>query len=166
MPFLFFAPAPQRSWVRHCCHAYYTLLTDESKGMTGCECKYVNITVAQTDCLYICVMRVRSLARPRALTASWVQYFSSYDHPWRSASMLDTSCLKFLPLTSCTTPFFLHSLLFLLMISTIVWYPPHLWIFCFILFCFAASERVKWGRKWANAHNCLPVCDIYGPPHA
>lgn len=94
-----------------------------------------------------------------------VQYLTSHDHPQRSPSMLDTSCLKSLPLPSCTTPFTAFSLLLLLMILTIV-LSLLLMIFCFILFCFAASEWVKWGRKWANAHNCLPCWDVYGPPHA
>lgn len=74
-----------------------------------------------------------------ALTAKHafcVQYLTSHDHPQRRASMLDTSCLKFLPLPSCTTPSSAFPPLFLLMISTIVSYLPLvIFLFYFVLFC-------------------------------
>lgn len=73
---------------------------------------------------------------PTVKHAFCVQYLTSHEHPRRSASMLDTSCLKSLPLPSCTTPFTAFPLLLLLMILTIV-LSLQLMIFCFILFCFA-----------------------------
>ena len=62
----------------------------------------------------------------------------------------------------------LHSLLLLLMILTFELYRSTYYFFRnFILFCFAASKWVIWGRKWANIYHCLHYWDIlcYGSPH-
>lgn len=79
--------------------------------------------------------------------------------------ILNTSHLKSLPLPSCTTPFTALSPLLLLMILTLYCTAPLIISWC-ILFCLAASEVVKWGRKWAKAYHCLSYWDIYGRPYA
>lgn len=79
--------------------------------------------------------------------------------------ILNIRHLKSLPLPSCTTPFTALSPLLLLMILTLYCTAPLLISWC-ILFCLAASEVVKWGRKWAKAYHCLSYWDIYGRPYA
>lgn len=93
-----------------------------------------------------------------ALTYTFcVLYLTSCGHPQRSASMLDTS----------PPPVQLHISLYCILsfvtandpVSSFV--PSLLWFFC----C-AASEWIKWGRKWANEYHCLLWWDICTAPIA